>query len=337
MIDEYWESSPFGKVSFFNPIFDEKQKEERLELQKLIENNKVKSGKIYLTFDDGLQLGTKDVLEVLKLNKVKATFFLTGQHIKYYVEKINKQEGLELLKEIYLNHYLGNHSYSHANDFYENYYNDGLKIGEKKNGDFVFRSILEDFKLNDITINKFLNEAGIQIERNFQHKIARFPGRNTWKTKYIEDVVSDTVDETKNLYSAGYRIYGWDTEWEMNFQVAEISRNKVNQRVNSKKMNWEDEDQTHPFFNLCNSHLVTKDRLIETWTDISNDLEDFAYHSSMQPFDDKSKKNGSVILLMHERAFRQCGTNYKKEANKLSYLIKSLKKKGFSFETINNY
>lgn len=75
-----------------------------------------------------MQLGTKDVLDVLKENKIKATFFLTGIHVKSFIEKIDKTKGLHMLKEIYQNHFIANHSYSHANDYYVNYYKDGLKI-----------------------------------------------------------------------------------------------------------------------------------------------------------------------------------------------------------------
>ena len=40
MIDEYWESSPFGKDSIFNPSFDEKQKEERVKREEKANRNK---------------------------------------------------------------------------------------------------------------------------------------------------------------------------------------------------------------------------------------------------------------------------------------------------------
>lgn len=196
---------------------------------------------------------------------------------------------------------------------------------------------MEDFKLNDKTINEYLNQSGIKIDSNYQHKFARFPGRNTWKTGSISDVETDTIEETKELYNAGYKLYGWDTEWNMNFQIVNMSKSKIQTEVDEKKMDWENEEDTHPFFELCSSKLVDKDRLNETWTGISDDIEDFAHHSSIQPFDEVSKINKKVILLMHERAFRQCGTKYKSEASKLTKLIITLKNKGFTFDTINNF
>jgi peptidoglycan/xylan/chitin deacetylase (PgdA/CDA1 family) len=337
MAKEIWKESPFGENSIFHASWEEKQKNERLKKQQSLENSTSNSGKIYLTFDDGLQLGTKDVLDVLKANNVKATFFLTGIHVKNFIEKVNKDEGLKMLRDIYENHLIGNHSYSHANDFFENYYKNGLKIGTRPNGDYIFRTVLADFQMNDQTINKFLNDAGIKITGNFQHKRARFPGRNTWKTDTINDVETDTKEEAEDLFKAGYKLYGWDTEWNMNFQIVNISKSNIQSRVDENKMNWENEEQSHPFFDLCNSNLVDKDRVNETWLAVSNDLEDYANHSSLQPFDDKSKISKKAILLMHERAFRQCGNKYKTEASKLSSLIISLKKKGFTFDTMDNY
>jgi len=84
-----------------------------------------------------------------------------------------------------------------------------------------------------------------------------------------------------------------------------------------------------------------KDRLKESRSEIEDDIEDFAFASKYQPFDDKSVKLGKVILLMHERAFRyrlddQNQKTYP-DTQKLKRLIINLKKKGFSFETINKY
>ena len=62
--------------------------------------------KIYLTFDLGYESGfTADILDVLKANNVKATFFLTGSYAQ-------KQD--ELVKRIIEEgHTIGNHSWSH--------------------------------------------------------------------------------------------------------------------------------------------------------------------------------------------------------------------------------
>ncbi|MEA3500231.1 MAG: polysaccharide deacetylase family protein [Candidatus Marinimicrobia bacterium] len=69
---------------------------------------------IALTFDDGPQSPyTENILEVLKKNKISATFFLLGENIKKYPESVKKI--------ISGNHEIGNHSYSHKKLIFKTY------------------------------------------------------------------------------------------------------------------------------------------------------------------------------------------------------------------------
>ena len=66
----------------------------------------VNDDKIYLTFDLGYESGfTNDILDVLKTNNVKATFFVTGSYAEKQDEIVQRiiDEG----------HTVGNHSWSH--------------------------------------------------------------------------------------------------------------------------------------------------------------------------------------------------------------------------------
>ena len=64
--------------------------------------------KAYLTFDDGpTTKATGKILDVLKAEEVKATFFVVGKHVK---------ENPELVKREYdEGHYIANHGYNHNN------------------------------------------------------------------------------------------------------------------------------------------------------------------------------------------------------------------------------
>lgn len=66
------------------------------------------SKKVYLTFDDGPGVQTEKILDILKEEDVKATFFVTGKE-DASVKKIYKR----IVKE---GHTLGMHSYSHIYD-----------------------------------------------------------------------------------------------------------------------------------------------------------------------------------------------------------------------------
>jgi len=88
--------------------------------------------KIYLTFDDGpIPEVTEWVLEVLKENNIKATFFCIGNNVE-------KNPGI-LKKVIEAGHVIGNHTFNHllgwrtnTNDYLENIRLCDNQIGEQK-------------------------------------------------------------------------------------------------------------------------------------------------------------------------------------------------------------
>jgi len=79
--------------------------------QLLEENGGICLGKdlekiIYLTFDEGYEAGyTSKILEVLKQNEVKATFFITSHYLNTATEQVER-----MIKE---GHIVGNHTVNH--------------------------------------------------------------------------------------------------------------------------------------------------------------------------------------------------------------------------------
>lgn len=64
------------------------------------------SNKVYLTFDEGYEAGyTEKILEVLKQNEVKATFFITAHYLNSKPELVEKM--------ISDGHIIGNHTVNH--------------------------------------------------------------------------------------------------------------------------------------------------------------------------------------------------------------------------------
>lgn len=105
-------------------------------------NNKEKIA--YLTFDDGPNaLVTPKILDILKSENVKATFFVLGKHVETYPDIVNRayNEG----------HYIANHGYSHNNSLLykseENFINEvkqtdiaiGKAIGINDYCSYIFR------------------------------------------------------------------------------------------------------------------------------------------------------------------------------------------------------
>lgn len=100
----------------------------------------------YLTFDDGPNISvTPKILDILKNEEVKATFFVIGKHVEEYPEIVKRayEEG----------HYIANHGYSHNNKM--------LYKNEE--------SFLEEVEKTDLAIGK-----AIGIEDYCSH-VFRFP------------------------------------------------------------------------------------------------------------------------------------------------------------------
>ncbi|EOQ23501.1 polysaccharide deacetylase [Bacillus cereus group sp. RP37] len=86
---------------------------------------------VYLTFDDGPGKYTANLLDVLKKNNVKATFFLIGANVKRLPDLVNR-EHVE-------NHYVGMHSMTH--DFKKLYTNQEY-VKEMKEDQSLIRNVI---------------------------------------------------------------------------------------------------------------------------------------------------------------------------------------------------
>lgn len=139
-------------------------------VETVINNSYERDGKkvVYLTFDDGPSTTvTPKILDTLKSENVKATFFIVGQAIN--------DKSKELLKrEVEEGNALGNHSYTH--DY------DKLYPGRVVNAD----SVMEEYQKTNDKIREVVGEE-------FDTKVFRFPGglmswkgRDTIKAEFKE-------------------------------------------------------------------------------------------------------------------------------------------------------
>ena len=131
------------------------------------EEKKVK--KVYLTFDDGPSIYTRDILEILKKYNVKATFFIIGKNAQKYPEYLK-----EIAEE---GHSLGIHTYTHV-------YSE------------VYQS-LEDFQEDfNQTREQIMQQTGEDV------KIYRFPGGsgNGVVSYQIREQILDWLEEEEIVY-----------------------------------------------------------------------------------------------------------------------------------------
>lgn len=154
---------------------------------------------VYLTFDDGPSTEvTQEILETLKYNNIKATFFVLGSN----VEKSDTQK--ELLKEMVMEgHAIGNHGYCHDYSilYPSRVANPTVVINDMKKSEDVMRSVLgEDFRTS----------------------VIRLPGGHmSWNTKALDPLLEEN----------GYSYIDWNT---LNGD-AESNDRTVDQLVNRLK------------------------------------------------------------------------------------------------------
>ena len=123
---------------------------------------------VYLTFDDGPSIYTEEILDILKENDVKATFFVCGKPDAKYVDAYKRivDEG----------HTLGMHSYSH-------------KYGE-------IYSSLDSFKEDFDKLRIFLYETtGVWA------KYYRFPGGSSYAVSKVD------IKELENFLEGTYATF----------------------------------------------------------------------------------------------------------------------------------
>ncbi|MBP2617657.1 polysaccharide deacetylase family protein [Chryseobacterium jejuense] len=190
---------------------------------------------IYLTFDDGPNQGTENLLKILDKRNVCATAFLVGRHAYGSTKQKND---FKLLKESPLIE-LANHSFTHAHNKYSAFY---------KSADAVVRDFdiaKDSLKLHD--------------------KIARTPGRNIWRLNNINitDIKSSTA-AADGLKRAGYKVIGWDLEWRPTHKMTlKGSHEAMLKKVDSIFLNDLEKTSRHLVFLTHDQYLRDTDSINE--------------------------------------------------------------------------
>ena len=148
---------------------------------------------IYLTFDDGPQPGTTDVLDVLKDEGAHAVFFLTGKN----AISVGGPEGQAkiILRTLEEGHELGNHTYTHepmTKDGYRAAYGD-------LSTDAQHAAFHKNYARNESEIGRRIGKPGFKFE------FARLPGDGS--------TFPHLVAETQTL---GMKHFHWQQEFAPN-------------------------------------------------------------------------------------------------------------------------
>jgi peptidoglycan/xylan/chitin deacetylase (PgdA/CDA1 family) len=164
---------------------------------------------IYLTWDDSPQPpGTTVSKAVFKQHGIKATFFAVGMNqVGPFKKRI-----IDSLRNDYPQFLMANHSFSHAN------------INGKDNYGLFY-------KQSDNAIKDFIKN---EKELNIGVKIIRLPGNNAWVSNGIIQGPKTTLAVCKGLDSLGYKVIGWDIEWNQFKGTPKESVTEMLNKVNEK-------------------------------------------------------------------------------------------------------
>ncbi|RYZ47512.1 MAG: hypothetical protein EOO14_23400 [Chitinophagaceae bacterium] len=155
---------------------------------------KKKRKKLYITFDDGPNKGTKNVLHIVKDEAVPVSFFVVGSHVFASPAQAALWDSLKMMQQIDI----CNHSFSHAHSRYSRYYQQP-------------DSVVKDFQRTNDSLQ-------------LSNTIARTPGRNIWRidTLQFTDLKKSSA-AADSLQKAGFALMGWDLEWHFDHKTMSVS------------------------------------------------------------------------------------------------------------------
>ncbi|TRY63248.1 hypothetical protein TCAL_05770 [Tigriopus californicus] len=192
---------------------------------------------LYLTFDDGPNLGTTELLDALKAHNIRATFFINDDNLEI-TEKRNETQVLEnannLVRIVAEGHMVADHSYDHMKhnsdgpkDAYQDISNDISYFGPRNAAPALY--LLKKAGFEEATIN-FVNYT--------LNYFVRMPYSNNWRVgldngrAISADCLECTVPASSSRKAVkiadvlakeyGVQVFGWDMEWSMNFNTNRI-------------------------------------------------------------------------------------------------------------------
>lgn len=161
-------------------IIKQQQKRVADSLAKLV----IQKKKIYLTFDDGPNDGTMNVLNAVKEDSIPVSFFVVGKHVFDSPQQSATWKELQADSAIEL----CNHSYTHALNHYSKYYQHP-------------GAVVKDIERN-------------QDSLDFDSRVVRMPGRNAWRIDLINRTdIKESKVAIDAVHNAGFAVMGWDVEW----------------------------------------------------------------------------------------------------------------------------
>jgi hypothetical protein len=316
---------------------------------------------VYLTFDDGIMAGTEETYRLLNELDVRATFFCVGENVEYH----ERTARAGLFREMYdnLRIQIANHSHTHAHQFYETYYDTGLRVNKvtlEPDAECVrqdpqtgkcavfrnpglFRSVLMDFEYAGIAFAAVLSQTVLPrpasppfdfrgtmtvADRSAYPRFltARMPGSNIWRLSGIRREYGEPVP--KRVDEAGdLERNGYEIYgWDLQWDMSFESVDLIQKDL------FDGGDGRIAYSGKPSIDRPTVGAGFMFRTVQARLL------GAPDPKIGRLHKRNKLILLMHERAFRfQPGPDKSKYLNYLRDFIVSCKNAGYKFDIVANY
>ena len=288
-------------------------------------------GRVFLTFDDGPINITLDILDVLKKQDVKATFFVNAIHLDGRGGE-NEDRAREALRRIVAEgHVLGNHSYDHMG-------HNRPKGVYAITASQAYRDVETDLPYfvpdNVKPVNDTLGPLATRPNNQIS-KLARLPFSNVWVLPHLSEVcrwcgsdsgpfwhplarsnaeyeVSDAGGRLAASLYARYKIitYGWDIQW-MPGKWGQPTTN-----------------ETLP------PAAVIETKILTLFDEAHSCAQTTAAAPCARPL-----RSHKVVVLTHDFLFENGARGRGEDRNmpQLVKLIESLKAKGYTFDTLDHY
>lgn len=288
-------------------------------------------GRVFLTFDDGPVDVTSAILDVLKAEQVKATFFVNAIHLHGQGGEREDHARAALRRIIAEGHVLGNHSYDHmAHNRPPGVY----ALGAAQ----AYRDVDTDLPyfldMNVAPIAAALGELAGQSNNRIT-QLARLPFANVWRFPQLDRACAWCKAGPRAFWHPDARAHADREVSEAGGRLAEALQRRHHINSFGWDLQWMPTDWTSA---VSNETLPSEQGIVEQIAA----LLDAGRYCLTTPQGDYCKapvREGRVVVLMHDFLFEDGPRGRGAQLNmpRLVRLIIELKTRGYRFETLDRY
>lgn len=288
-------------------------------------------GHVFLTFDDGPINVTSAILDVLKAEHVKATFFVNAVHLDGQGGEREDHARAALRRIIAEGHVLGNHSYDHmAHNRPPGVY----ALGAAQ----AYRDVDTDLPyfldMNAAPIAAALGELAGQSNNRIT-QLARLPFANVWQFPELDRVCSWCKSGHRAFWHPDARAHA---EREVSEAAGRLAEG-LQQRHHINSFGWDLQWMPADWSSAVSNETLPSEQGIVEQIAALLDTGRYCLTTPQGDYCIAPVREGRVVVLMHDFLFEDGPRGRGAQLNmpRLIRLIAELKMRGYRFETLDHY